>query len=50
MGVSPTEGFSKADLKRSYYALSKQYHPDKNPEPEAAAMFIQVKQGMLRVY
>jgi DnaJ-class molecular chaperone len=45
MGVSPRAGFSQSQLKKSYYTLSKQYHPDKNPSPEAHEMFQKVKLG-----
>ena len=44
MSVSP-KGFTAGELKRSYYSLSKMYHPDKNSDPGAAEMFIQVKLG-----
>ena len=47
MGVSP-RGFTPSELKKSYYSLSKMYHPDKNPEPEAADKFVQVKLGKLQ--
>jgi len=39
MEVSPS-GFTQSELKRSYYNLSKLYHPDKNPDPEAADLFV----------
>jgi DnaJ-class molecular chaperone len=45
MGVSP-RGFTQSQLKKAYYSLSKKYHPDKNPEPEAAEKFRQVKLGI----
>lgn len=45
MGVSPTRGFTPSELKKSYYTLSKMYHPDKNPDPAAAEIFMRVKQG-----
>ena len=32
-------GASPADARRAYRALSLQYHPDKNPDPAAAAYF-----------
>ena len=44
MGVSP-KGFTQSELKKSYYTLSKLYHPDKNPDPEATEKFVQVKLG-----
>jgi DnaJ-class molecular chaperone len=46
MGVSP-RGFTQGELKKSYYTLSKMYHPDKNPEPEAADKFRYVKLGTI---
>ena len=45
MGVSP-RGFTQGQLKKSYYTLSKMYHPDKNPELEAADKFRHVKLGI----
>ena len=44
MELSP-KGYTHGQLKKSYYTLSKQYHPDKNPSPEAAEMFQKVKLG-----
>jgi DnaJ-class molecular chaperone len=38
MGVSP-KGFSQGELKKAYYRLSKEYHPDKNPDEDAAVKF-----------
>lgn len=42
MSLQP-RGFTKSELKRRYYDLSKIYHPDKNDEPEAMEIFIKVK-------
>lgn len=44
MEVSP-RGFPPGQLKKSYYSLSKMYHPDKNSDPEATEKFRQVKIG-----
>jgi len=44
MGVDP-KNFTQGELKRSYENLAKIYHPDKNPEPEAAEKFRQVILG-----
>ena len=44
MGLSP-KGFSSTELKKAYYSLSRQYHPDKNPAPEAAEKFRYVTIG-----
>ncbi len=49
MGVSP-RGFTPGELKKSYYTLSKMYHPDKNPDPNAAEKFRQVKLGKISNY
>lgn len=38
MGVSP-RGFSQSELKNSFRQLSKIFHPDKNPAPDAAEKF-----------
>jgi hypothetical protein len=45
MDVSP-RGFTQSELKKAYYRLSKEYHPDKNPSPDAAEIFQEVKTGM----
>ena len=37
LGVS--EDATEADIKKAYRRLSLQYHPDKNPDPEATAYF-----------
>ena len=44
LGVSP-RGFTQSELKKAYYRLSKEYHPDKNPSPDAAEKFQEVKTG-----
>ncbi len=38
LGVSP-RGFTQSELKKAYYRLSKELHPDKNPSPNAAEEF-----------
>jgi len=44
MGVKP-RSFTPNELKNSYRQLSRQYHPDKNPSPDAAEMFQTIKNG-----
>mmetsp|Transcript_17281 Transcript_17281/g.16489 ORF Transcript_17281/g.16489 Transcript_17281/m.16489 type:complete len:159 (+) Transcript_17281:198-674(+) len=44
MDLSPS-GFTKSELKRRYFDLSKLYHPDKNSSEEAAVMFLKVVQA-----
>ncbi|GAB4856415.1 DnaJ protein erdj2a [Ancistrocladus abbreviatus] len=39
LGLEP--GASDADIKKSYRKLSVQYHPDKNPDPEANKYFVE---------
>ncbi|GMH09945.1 hypothetical protein Nepgr_011786 [Nepenthes gracilis] len=39
LGLEP--GASEADIKKSYRRLSIQYHPDKNPDPEANKYFVE---------
>ncbi|KQJ82022.1 dnaJ protein ERDJ2 [Brachypodium distachyon] len=39
LGLEP--GASESDIKKSYRRLSIQYHPDKNPDPEAHTYFVE---------
>jgi DnaJ-related protein SCJ1 len=41
MTLSPS-GFSKKELKNSYYTLSKRYHPDKDSSQEARIIYNKV--------
>ncbi|PVU94859.1 hypothetical protein BB560_005906, partial [Smittium megazygosporum] len=43
LNVSPTA--TQAQIKKNYYILALKYHPDKNPELEAEAMFKQISQA-----
>ncbi|GAA5859269.1 hypothetical protein JCM1840_003826 [Sporobolomyces johnsonii] len=43
LGVS--KDVSEKELKKAYRKLSKQYHPDKNPDEEAKAKFLQVSRS-----
>lgn len=36
---------TEQDVKRAYRRLSLQLHPDKNPDPKAVPMFLQVNQA-----
>lgn len=39
LGLEP--GASESDIKKAYRNLSRQYHPDKNPDPEAHKYFVE---------
>lgn len=43
LGLSRSAG--AADIKRAYRRLAVQYHPDKNPSPEAEAMFKNINEA-----
>ena len=43
LGVKP--GASKEEIKDAYRALAKKYHPDRNPDPTAAAKFNQITEA-----
>ncbi len=43
LGVSPYA--SEADLRRAYHAMSKDLHPDRSPDPEAAARFAELSKA-----
>lgn len=43
LGIAPTA--TVAQIKKSYLILARKYHPDKNPEPEAEAMFKNISQA-----
>ena len=36
---------SRADIKRAYRTLAKQFHPDTNPQPDAAKRFSEIKEA-----
>ncbi len=44
-GISPYA--SQDDLRRAYHALSKNLHPDRSPDPEAAARFAELSKAYL---
>lgn len=44
MEVSP-KGYTQSQLKKNYYNLSKVYHPDKNPDPDAHEKFRLIRLG-----
>lgn len=39
-----TKGANKDDIKKAYFKLAKQYHPDVNKTPEAKEKFAQINE------
>ena len=41
LGVAPTA--DARDIRRAYLRLAQQYHPDRDPRPEASAKFLEIQ-------
>ena len=41
---------SAKEIRQAYRKLAKEYHPDKNPDPESQAIFIQLRQAYETLY